>query len=128
MITKVAQPQDMNDTFARVFNTRKLEDLLALYESDAVLCVDAAQRLQGRDAIAAALANLLQMAGTLQGRNNFCVVHGDLALLRADYALIGPNGATLMAGSSAEIVRRQGDGTWLYVIDHAVGASLPRVI
>jgi ketosteroid isomerase-like protein len=125
---KVAQPQDMNDTFARVFNTRKLEDLLALYEPNAILYVDAAQRFQGREQIAAALANFLQMPGTLAGRNNFCVVHEDLALLRADYALIGADGATLVAGSSAEIARRQADGTWLYVVDHAVGASLPRVI
>jgi uncharacterized protein (TIGR02246 family) len=125
---KVAQPQDMNDTFARVFNTRKLEDLLALYEPDAILYVDAVQRFRGSEQIAAALANFLQMPGTLEGRNNFCVIHDDLALLRADYTLIGPDGAALMAGSSAEIARRQADGTWLYVIDHAVGASLPRVI
>ncbi|AOY94962.1 hypothetical protein BKK79_24255 [Cupriavidus sp. USMAA2-4] len=37
------------------------------------------------------------------------------------------SGALALAGSSAEIVRRQPDGSWRYVVDHATGASLPRV-
>jgi ketosteroid isomerase-like protein len=117
----------MNDTFARVFNTRKLEDLLALYEPEAVLRIDAAQSFTGADQIAAALGHFMQMPGRLNGRNNFCIVHGDIALLRADYVLVDDDGTVLLTGSSAEIVRRQPAGHWLYVVDHAVGASLPRV-
>jgi hypothetical protein len=70
----------------------------------------------------------MQMSGRLNGRNNFCIVHGDIALLRADYALVEADGTILLTGSSAEIVRRQPGGHWLYVVDHAVGASLPRVV
>lgn len=59
--------------------------------------------------------------------NNFCIEYDDIALLRADHAIVDASGATLFSGSSAEVVRRQPDGTWLYIIDHAMGATLPRV-
>ncbi len=59
--------------------------------------------------------------------NNFCVIHGDVALLRADWKLVASDGNVIVSGSSAEVVRKQPDGRWLYVIDHAAGAGLPRV-
>ncbi|QCI69376.1 DUF4440 domain-containing protein [Phreatobacter stygius] len=117
----------MNETFVRAFNTRRLDNLLALYEADATLCVDGMSSHTGTAQIAAVLGDFLQMPGTLTGRNAFCLRHGDVALLRADWTLTGPDGTTTLAGSSAEIVRRQADGTWLYIVDHAVGASLERV-
>ncbi|HZH26903.1 MAG TPA: nuclear transport factor 2 family protein [Azospirillaceae bacterium] len=125
---KVTQPGQMNDAFARAFNSRNIDELLTLYEPDAVLRVDGTDRtLAGVDAIAGELKQLLQVPGTMTSKNNFCVELGDLALLRADWELAGPDGTIVVAGSSAEVVRRQADGTWLYVIDHAMGAALPRV-
>jgi ketosteroid isomerase-like protein len=124
---QVHAPHDMNDVFARAFNTRKIENLLALYEKDAMLLVDnSGDARVGHDAIGRELAKLMQAPGVMVSKNNFCVVHGDLALLRADFAL--RDGDTLIAsGSTAELVRKQLDGSWLYVIDHAAGASLPPV-
>lgn len=71
------------------------------------------------------LAGLLALPGRMTSRNRFCLVHDDLALLRADWILVSDDGETLASGSSVELVRRQADGFWRYVIDHAVGASLP---
>jgi len=124
----VLNPCDMNETFARAFNSRQLEYVLALYEPGSILLPDESNRvLQGKAEIGAALEGLLHIPGTLVSRNNFCAQHGDLALLRADWRLIGPDGNVVVSGSSAEIVRRQADGRWLYVIDHAAGASRPQV-
>ncbi|WP_275187824.1 nuclear transport factor 2 family protein [Bradyrhizobium sp. CSA112] len=124
----VTEPAQMNEAFAQAFNSRNIDNLLALYEMDAVLRVDGSERsLIGLDAIAGDLQRLLQAPGTLTSRNNFCVQHSDVALLRADWELRTQDGSIVASGSSAELVRRQSDGTWRYVIDHAVGASLPRV-
>lgn len=123
---RVHAPQEMNETFARAFNSRKLESLLTLYETDAVHLDGSGSSATGLDAIGAELARLLEAPGIMVSRNNFCVVHGDVALLRADFAL--RDGDRLVAsGSTAELVRRQADGTWLYVIDHAAGATVPAV-
>lgn len=125
---KVSRPADMNEAFARAFNSREIADLLALYEDGAALRVDGSELTRfGKPQIGEELSKLLRVPGTMSSRNNFCVEHGEIALLRADWALQGPDGSIVAEGSSAEIVRRQPDGSWLYVIDHAAGASLPPV-
>lgn len=125
---KVHTPSAMNETFARAFNSRDIDKLLSLYEPGAALRTDGTARTCiGLEAIAAELGQLLQVPGVMVSRNNFCIEVGDLALLRADYVLTSPEGRETLRGSSAELVRRQADGCWRYVIDHAAGASLPRI-
>jgi len=125
----VALPAQMNEMFARAFNRRSIDALLALYEPHAILRVDGSERSHtGLDAIREELEKLLQLPGTMTSVNNFCVVQDELALLRADWVLTGEDSSTVTSGSSAEVVRRQPDGTWRYIIDHAVGGGLPRVI
>jgi ketosteroid isomerase-like protein len=122
----VERPEAFNVTWARAFNTRELANLLALYEDDAILA-DATRTVRGKGEIASFLGEFLKVPGTLSGRNNFCLQLGDLALLRADWVLRDPDGNPIISGSSAEIIRRQPEGNWLYAIDHAAGASLPAV-
>lgn len=125
---KVTEPHVMNKTFARAFNSRNISNLIALYEPGAMLRIDASDRtLTGRDQIATELSALLQVTGTMISNNNFCIEQGGLALLRADWRLVADDGSVVVSGNSAEIVRRQPDGSWLYVIDHAMGASLAGV-
>lgn len=123
----VKSPELMNETFVRAFNSRDIENLMQLYEPESIL-VDHAGEAKGLAAIRAKLKTLLEVPGWIEGQNNFCLPHGDLALLRADWRMIGPDGQAMFGGSSAEIVRRQADGRWLYVVDHASGASAPSVI
>ncbi len=124
---KVTDPRAMNETFARAFNSRSIENLLALYEPDAVHVDPTGHGTSGTAAISEALRRLLQVSGTMTSRNNFCIVRDDIALLRADWRIAGDDGMPMAAGSTAEIVRRQPDGCWLYVIDHAGAVDLPRV-
>lgn len=123
MSSKVYRPADMNETFAVIRNSGDVGALLALYEDDAQLLVDASgSGFTGKAAIAEELERLVRMPGTMTSKNTFCVEHGGLALLRADFAIVSEEGSTLYSGFTAEIVRKQADGTWLYVVDHA-GAS-----
>lgn len=122
----VMKPELMNEAFARAFNDRNIDALLRLYEPAAVLRPDATDTtIVGTAALADALRTLLQLPGRMVSINNFCIERDGLALLRADWTVSGHDGVMIAAGSSAEIVRRQADGRWLYMIDHAVGASLP---
>ncbi|PWK76190.1 nuclear transport factor 2 family protein [Aminobacter sp. AP02] len=124
MSSKVYRPTEMNETFAAIRNSGDVGGLLALYEEDSQLLVDASgSGFTGKAAIAEEFERLVRIPGTMTSRNTFCVEHGDLALLRADFAIVNEEGTTLYSGFTAEIVRRQADGTWLYVVDH-VGASL----
>jgi ketosteroid isomerase-like protein len=124
---RVDTPESFNDTWARAFNTRQMDNILSLYEDDAILA-DPTRFARGKTAIAELLQGFMGVPGTIQGRNSFCLQLDDLALLRADWKLTAPDGTIAVAGSSAEIIRRQPDGRWLYVIDHAAGSSIPAVI
>jgi ketosteroid isomerase-like protein len=127
MALPVTSPSAMNAAFADAFNHRSIEDLLALYQPDAVLRIDdEGPDIIGQAAIAQALMQLLQVPGRMRSHNRFCIEHGELALLRADWDVTSDDGRLVVSGSSAEVVRRQGDGRWLYVVDHAVGAIVPR--
>ncbi|MEQ6435880.1 nuclear transport factor 2 family protein [Comamonas sp. w2-DMI] len=123
---KVLTPAAMNETFARAFNSRDLAHLLALYEPDAALRVDGStDTWRGRTRIAEPLSRLLAVPGRMVSHNNFCIECAEIALLRADWTLYGDDGGLVANGSTAEVVRRQADGRWLYVIDHAAALSLP---
>lgn len=123
----VTSPDKMNETFARAFNSRVIENLLCLYEEGAILVGESNAFAQGITDIGVQLCELLKIPGSIVSTNNFCLVQGDIALLRADWSMFDPAGVEIFGASSAEIVRRQPDGRWLYVIDHALGASVPSV-
>lgn len=123
----VTYPEEMNPTFARAFNSRDIENFMVLYEPEAQLRTDAEGPMHiGHDAIRVALTGLLQAPGTMTALNNYCLVFENIALLRADWRL-EHEGQIIASGSSGEIVRRQPDGRWLYVVDHSIGATLPTV-
>lgn len=125
---KVIRPSDMNETFARAFNSRRLENLLGLYEDNAIHKVDGSETVfRGKREISVELERLLQSPGSMVSVNNFCIQHEDIALLRADWVLRDAD-KIIASGSTAEIVRRQADGSWLYIVDHAAGATLPPAI
>ncbi len=46
---------------------------------------------------------------------NLALSHGDLALVSADQRI---------EVKTAEVLRRQDDGTWRYVIDNAIGSAI----
>jgi ketosteroid isomerase-like protein len=86
-----------------------VDGMAALYEPDAVLdCGDGRLKL-GREAIRAFYAGLVTMGQKFDfGDQRPATISGDLALTSTRL----PDGRV-----TAEIARRQGDGTWLWVID-----------
>lgn len=123
---KVYNPEEMNSAFAEAFNSGDVEELLSLYEPTAVLVPRPGQVVEGAEAIRAALQELLALKGTMRSENQYALVHGDIALLRAKVHLVGtgPDGNPLEINNhTAEVIRRQPDGSWLYILDHPYGAD-----
>lgn len=122
MAVKVTDPQRMNAAFAAAFNAGDIEDLMALYEPNAVLAPQPGQRAVGLAAIREALLGFLSLKGKMQSENIYCMRAGDIALLQASWTLsaIGADGKPFeLSSRTAEVVRQQPDGSWLYVVDHA---------
>jgi ketosteroid isomerase-like protein len=122
----VVQPGEMNAAFADAVSSGDVERVLALYEPDALLAPRPGERARGLGEIRAALVELLALGGRMESRNVWCMEVGDLALLQGEWRLVGtaPDGSPVeLSSRTAEVARRQPDGTWLYVLDHAFGSD-----
>ncbi len=121
---KITDPSQTNATFAKIFNDgRDVDAWVSLYEPDAVL-FDGPNPVVGHEAICKSLAGLVNVPGIIETKVNFVGVNGDIALVRADYRF-RHEGKITLTGSAIEVARRQPDGSWLFIIDHATGASVP---
>jgi len=84
------------------------------------------QVIVGREAIGGVLQSFLALRGTMKMYTVDVIEAGDVALLRAHWRLAGtgPDGKPLeIQGHSVEVIWRQSDGNWLFVIDHPFGAG-----
>jgi len=113
-------PEEIHKLFQHAFNLGDVEALIALYETNAILVVDG-QEVTGRESIRRALEKLVPGRGRMTLETRAVVVSQQgLAVLHGSWVIEPPTGmgAELTTrGLSTEVVRRQQDGTWLYVVD-----------
>ena len=114
------EPQDAHARFAAAYNAGDLEGLLALYEPDAAMVPEPGRVVAGTAAIREVLEGFLALRGTIALVTGTVVRAGDLALLHGTWTLqgTGADGSPVsLGGRTSEVVRRQADGSWRYVID-----------
>ena len=119
------EPEQMHGLFEQAFNAGDIESLMALYEPDAVLVPQPGAVAEGTAAIRESLRWFLDRGGRIALDTKLVLRSGDLAFLANRWKLTGatmPDGSPAELGAAtAEVARRQPDGTWLYVIDNAWG-------
>jgi ketosteroid isomerase-like protein len=102
-------PQDLELLLVSRERAGDVDGMVALYAPDAVLDSGDGLLTLGREAIRAYFAGLVAISREFDfGVQRPAIISGDLALTSTRF----PDGSV-----SAEIARRQGDGTWLWVID-----------
>jgi uncharacterized protein (TIGR02246 family) len=119
------EPEQMHRVFEQAFNAGDIEALMALYEPDATLVPQPGAVAEGTAAIRDSLRWFLDRRGQITLETKLVLQVGDLAYLSNRWSLSGgtmPDGSPAELGAiTAEVARRQPDGTWLYVIDNAWG-------
>jgi ketosteroid isomerase-like protein len=102
-------PEDLARFFVSRANAGDVEGFVALYEPDAVLAGPEGQTLVGTEAIRGFYAELLADRPQFEpGEQRPALRRGDLALTSSRLG----NGTV-----TAEVARRQPDGTWLWAVD-----------
>ena len=105
----VYDPQDLEPLLISRQWAGDVEGMVALFEPHAVLDHGGEQLAVGREAIHKLFAGLVAAGRKFQrGDQRAAIVNGDLALTSTRL----PDGTV-----TAEIARRQSDGTWLWAID-----------
>jgi ketosteroid isomerase-like protein len=102
-------PQELERLLVERQCAGDIDGMLVLFEPDAVVDVGGGRLIRGIDAIRAYYEELQASGRRFQaGVQQPAVVSGDLALTSTR----SPNGSV-----TAEVARRQPDGTWRWVID-----------
>ena len=121
------KPEECDTLLVEAINRGDVEAALALYEPNASFVQDSGEVVTGLGAI----REVMQSFVALKPKFTLTVKavpsgDGGLALLRAKWSATGtgPDGKPLtISGNSTEVVRRQSDGTWKFIIDNPHGAD-----
>jgi uncharacterized protein (TIGR02246 family) len=126
-MTDLESPEGVIRGFSEFLNTRDVESALALYEPEATFVPEPGRCVAGMDEIRAALERFAALEPELSGEIESVRVAGGVALVVNRWSLRGrgPQGPVEMDGRSADVLRRQSDGTWRVLIDDPWGAGGP---
>jgi ketosteroid isomerase-like protein len=117
-------PEQIHQLFENRFNAGDLDGLMELYEPDVALIAQPGSVANGIDQARAALQGFLSLKGRITLDTKLVVTVDELAYLSNTWSLHGtdPDGNPVTLGATtAEVARRQADGSWRYVIDNAWG-------
>ena len=115
------KPDEADLLIIEALNAGDVEAALAFYEPGATFVPELGKAATGTSAIREVLNGFLALKPRLTIEVPQVIESGDLALLCSRWTLkgTGPDGNPVdMAGQGAEVVRRQADGTWRFVIDN----------
>lgn len=119
------EPTQVIEHFAKRFNSGDLDGIMnELYEDEIALQPGpGAPVVVGKAAVREVLQGFLAMNGTMSILGAAAIPNGDLALTHSKWRLEVKDGEPMEA-ITAEVVRRQPDGTWRYIIDNPFGGAI----
>lgn len=121
-----ATPQQVLEAIVTGINSGDLDSLMALYESDAAFATEPGRLAPGATGIREALTGFISMNGTVDLEVTRVLEVDDLALVVGVWSFdgTGPDGEPVhLEARNADVLRRQADGTWRFVIDNPWGVD-----
>ena len=107
-------------------NTGNFDMLMALYEPGAAFATQPGNLSHGLPGIREALGGFVSMKGKLDLEVTRVLEVGDLALVIGVWSFTGtgPDGEPVkLSAKNADVLRRQADGSWRFVIDNPWGTD-----
>ncbi len=110
------------DALATCYNERDLEGILDFYEAEAVFEPGSGEPASGRAGLRAAWQDYLNLGDQIAFEVRGAVQNGDIALTNNEHTIRGIDSdgkPFTIIGRAHEVLRRQPDGRWLFIIDQA---------
>jgi ketosteroid isomerase-like protein len=121
-----ATPEQVLESIVTGINSGDLDSLMPLYESEAAFASQPGTLAHGTPGVSEALTGFISMKGKLDLDVTRVLEVDDLALVLGEWTFngTGPDGEPVRLGArNADVLRRQPDGTWRFVIDNPWGTD-----
>ena len=119
-------PEHLLQSIVDGINTGNMDALMSLYEPDAAFASQPGALVHGPAAVRASLGAFIAMQGTLDLKVTRVLEAGGLAFVAGVWSFTGtgPDGkAVTLTGRNGDVLRRQADGSWRFVIDNPWGTD-----
>lgn len=115
-------PEQTSRRLERYLRTGDVHALQDLYEPEAVFA-DCDGTARGWPAIRTSHQSFIDAGLTLTLTDSFALEVDDIALVHWSWTVQQSDGSSIH-GTSAEVLRRQHDGSWKFIIDNSDGSAL----
>jgi len=128
-VPKAGRPEETSRLIGEAISSGDMDAALSLYEPGATFALPAGfgeGSVTGHDGLREAFQGFLALDPQLTVNPEKTLLSGDTALVVGNWTLTGrgPDGNDIEArGRYADVVRRQPDGGWLFVIDNPNGSD-----
>lgn len=113
--------EDAHATLAEAFNTGNVATVLSMYDFNGIIVPEPGKPVSGKEKFEDAIKAILSIKGKMEIKTVYCLQTGDLAVGRSEWNITDGTEVKVSA-KGIEVMKRQPDGTWKIVIDHAFGA------
>ena len=119
-------PRQVLESIVAGINSGDLESLMPLYERGAAFAAQPGELAHGASGVSEALTGFISMDGELDLHVTRVLEVDDLALVIGVWSFegTGPDGEPVhLAARNADVLRRQEDGSWRFVVDNPWGTD-----
>ena len=119
-------PREVLNSIVDGINAGNIESLIPLYETEAAFAAQPGSLAHGLAGVRESLGGFIAMKGKLDLKVTRVLEASDLSLVTGVWSFTGtgPDGKPLrLEAKSADVLRRQKDGSWRMVIDNPWGTD-----
>ena len=119
-------PEQLLKSIVDGINTGNIDALMSLYEPEAAFASQPGSLVHGPAAVRESLQVFITMKGTLDLKVTRVLEAGGLAFVGGVWTFTGtgPDGKPVtLTGRNGDVLRRQADGSWRFVIDNPWGTD-----
>jgi ketosteroid isomerase-like protein len=122
MMNLPTKAEEVHSLLADAYNTGDLATVLAIYDTSGIIVAEPANPVSGKEKFEAAASAILSIKGKMEIKTVYCLQTGDIAVGRSEWSIKDGN-ETKVSAKGVEVMKRQSNGTWKVVIDHAFGGE-----